>query len=75
MPDKLVGVSTPSQFRCINSCLVSLKNVSDILSVGFELELICFELNEALESINDLLGENTEETVLNNMFDSFCVGK
>ena len=46
-----------------------------MLSVGFELELICFELNEALESINDLLGENTEETVLNNMFDSFCVGK
>ena len=75
VPDKLVGVSTPRQFQCINSCLVSLKNVSDILSVGFELELICFELNEALESINDLLGENTEETVLNNMFDSFCVGK
>ena len=75
VPDKLVGVSTPRQFQCINSCLVSLKNVSDILSVGFELELICFELNEALESINDLLGENTEETVLNNMFDSYCVGK
>ena len=75
VPDKLVGVSTPRQFQCINNCLLSLKNVSDILSVGFELELICFELNEALESINDLLGENTEETVLNNMFDSFCVGK
>ena len=42
---------------------------------GFQLELICYELENALICINSLLGVETGELVLNNMFDSFCVGK
>jgi tRNA U34 5-carboxymethylaminomethyl modifying GTPase MnmE/TrmE len=40
-----------------------------------QLELVSFELQNALNSIEDLLGTKTADEVLNNMFDNFCVGK
>ena len=42
---------------------------------GFQLELICYELENSLLKINELLGVNADEDVLNKMFDNFCVGK
>jgi len=75
IPNKLSGVSTPRQYECIADCIKSLANTNNKIKNGFQLELICYELENALRSVNSLLGVETEDLVLNNMFNSFCVGK
>ena len=75
IPNKLTGVSTPRQYECITDCIKSLAATNKMIKNGFQLELICYELENALICINSLLGVETGELVLNNMFDSFCVGK
>ena len=75
IPNKLTGVSTPRQYECIADCIKSLANTNKMIKNGFQLELICYELENALSCINSLLGVETGDLVLNNMFNSFCVGK
>ena len=75
IPNKLSGVSTPRQYECIQNSIKSVEEANNILTNLFQLELICYELETALININLLLGVNTEDLVLNTMFDSFCVGK
>jgi tRNA modification GTPase len=75
IPNKLSGVSTPRQYECIRKSLKSLDEATNILSKGFQLELVCYELENALYYINSLLGVDTDDLVLNSMFDGFCVGK
>jgi tRNA U34 5-carboxymethylaminomethyl modifying GTPase MnmE/TrmE len=40
-----------------------------------QLELISYELQNALWGIEELLGVKTTDEILDNMFNSFCVGK
>ena len=75
IPNKLTGVSTPRQYECIADCIKSLATTNKMIKNGFQLELICYELENALSCINSLLGVETGDLVLNNMFNSFCVGK
>ena len=75
VPSKITGVSTPRQYENLTACLKSLNNITRDLIEDLQLELVCYELDASLQCINDLLGVNTSEKVLNNMFDSFCVGK
>ena len=75
IPNNINGASTPRQYDAINDCINSLTNIQTNLLVSFQLELMCYELENALNSINGLLGLSANEKVLNNMFDTFCVGK
>ena len=75
IPNNINGASTPRQYDAINDCINSLANIQTNLLVSFQLELMCYELESALKSINGLLGLSANEKVLNNMFDTFCVGK
>jgi tRNA modification GTPase len=42
---------------------------------GMSIELIAFEIRSALEALGELVGETTNEEVLNRIFDQFCIGK
>ena len=75
IPNNINGASTPRQYDAINDCINSLTNIQTNLLVSFQLELMCYELENSLNSINGLLGLSANEKVLNNMFDTFCVGK
>ena len=75
IPNNINGASTPRQYDAINDCIDSLTNIQTSLLVSFQLELMCYELENALNSINGLLGLSANEKVLNRMFDTFCVGK
>ncbi len=75
IPNKLSGISTPRQYECIRSSLDSINKANNILLTRTQLELICFELENVLININSFLGVNTDDSVLNTMFDDFCVGK
>ncbi|MFC1855805.1 tRNA uridine-5-carboxymethylaminomethyl(34) synthesis GTPase MnmE [Thermodesulfobacteriota bacterium] len=52
-----------------------LKQIQSGLSERIFPELICVPLNDALDSLGEVLGETTSDDILNNIFSEFCIGK
>jgi tRNA modification GTPase len=70
------GITTTRQYNAILKSDAAMAAVIEIAEqYPLQLELVSFELQNALNSIEDLLGTKTADEVLNNMFDNFCVGK
>ena len=70
------GITTPRQYNAIiksNTAMLKVKNM--INQNPIQLELISYELQSALRGIEELLGIKTTDEILDNMFNSFCVGK
>ena len=70
------GITTPRQYSAIINSHVAMGAVLEITNhKPIQLELVSFELQNALHSIEDLLGVKTADDILDRMFKSFCVGK
>ena len=70
------GITTPRQYSAITKSDAAIKAVLEIVNhPPIQLELVSFELQNALRGVEDLLGIKTADEILDNMFDSFCVGK
>ncbi len=70
------GITTPRQYNAIiKSNAATLKVKKMINQNPIQLELISYELQSALRGIEELLGIKTTDEILDNMFNSFCVGK
>ncbi len=70
------GITTPRQYSAIiksNAAMVKIKKI--VNQNPIQLELISYELQNALRGIEELLGVKTTDEILDNMFNSFCVGK
>ena len=53
--------------------ITSVINLAGQLPI--QLELVSFELQNALRGVEDLLGIKTADEILDTMFNGFCVGK
>ena len=70
------GITTPRQYSAIIKSEAAIAAVLDITdNIPIQLELVSFELQNALRGIEDLMGVKTSDEILDNMFNSFCVGK
>ena len=70
------GITTPRQYNAIMKSDVAMASVIELAGhAPIQLELISFELQNALRGVEDLLGIKTADEILDNMFNSFCVGK
>ena len=73
---KPFGITTPRQYKAISISKTAVGSVTKILrQPPIQLELVSFELQNALSGIEDLLGVKTADDILNTMFEDFCVGK
>lgn len=57
--------------KCKKSLLKALNSARE--RAGFE--FIAFDLREASEYLEEIIGKITSEDIINNIFDRFCVGK
>ena len=70
------GITTPRQYNAIMKSEVAIASVIDLAGqLPIQLELVSFELQNALRGVEDLLGIKTADEILDNMFRGFCVGK
>ena len=70
------GITTPRQYTAIMKSDAAMSSVIGLAGhVPIQLELVSFELQNALRGVEDLLGIKTADEILDNMFNSFCVGK
>ena len=76
-----VSTDTPhliSQHQNIamNKSLQSQKEIQSLLKYPQpELEIVAFETREAIEAIDGLMGKTSPDDILNNVFETLCVGK
>jgi len=59
----------------LESCLDSLRSALGLLKSGGTIDLIAFEIKNALDSLGQITGEVTTEDILERIFSQFCLGK
>jgi tRNA modification GTPase len=63
------------QKQCIDNCIDALKECINGLEIGLNLDAITVDFDEALSYLLELTGESLSDTVVDNIFSRFCVGK
>ena len=53
----------------------SVENILETIDMGYPMDLISVDLNEALDSLSEVTGEISNEDLLDHIFSNFCVGK
>lgn len=53
----------------------SVENILETIDMGYPMDLIAVDLNEALDSLSEVTGEISNEDLLDHIFSNFCVGK
>ncbi len=63
------------QAKALRETKKFLENVLRCTTENAPLEIIAFELRNALDSLGEIVGETTPEHVLESIFSNFCIGK
>ncbi len=61
--------------NALANCLEALERAQSALNDNLSNEFIALDIREAINALDDISGQTTSEDVLNNIFDSFCIGK
>jgi len=67
--------TTQRQKEKITCAIDSLDSGLKAIKKGKDLELLAFDIDEAINSLKELTGEITSEDILDNIFSNFCIGK
>ena len=68
-------VANARQLSCITGALESLGEAMDALSLGVTLDAVSVCIQEALDRLLELTGQRASERVIDQVFETFCVGK
>ena len=69
-------INTIRQKESLDSCFLSTQTAMGILKTNpGGLELVAYEVREAINSLDSFLGKTTTDEILDSVFSGFCVGK
>ncbi|HHI88083.1 MAG TPA: tRNA uridine-5-carboxymethylaminomethyl(34) synthesis GTPase MnmE [Candidatus Cloacimonetes bacterium] len=68
-------ISNSRQLAAVEKSNVAIKNAIQALDDSRGLEFLAFDLREASEHLEEVIGKVTSEEIINSIFDRFCVGK
>lgn len=63
------------QRSAAESALLSVKSAIDAMNMGFSLDAVTIDLENALSKLYELVGKNVSEEIVDKVFHTFCVGK
>lgn len=67
---------TSRQHSALSSCVQFLLAAKDLMSEPpVDIEIVSFEVREAVDALGTLLGKTTADDIINNIFKNLCVGK
>jgi tRNA modification GTPase len=61
--------------QALTNALKYIKDAFNNINQGLPLEIIALDLNSGLNALGDIIGETTNEDVIEKIFSDFCVGK
>ncbi|NME36531.1 tRNA uridine-5-carboxymethylaminomethyl(34) synthesis GTPase MnmE [Fusobacterium sp. FSA-380-WT-3A] len=53
----------------------AIENIFETIDMGYPMDLIAVDLNDAMDSLSEVTGEISSEDLLDHIFSNFCVGK
>lgn len=68
-------IASARESDCIKRVGEHLQGASGAIKAGFDLEAVSIDLRDALSVLGQLLGEVSDEDVLEQIFSRFCIGK
>ncbi len=68
-------IANERQRQCAAAAKAELEEAVGCAESGITADIICVMLEKALGSLSELSGESASETVIDNVFKRFCVGK
>jgi tRNA modification GTPase len=71
VPTNDVIIASERQYGCILNCI----SVLDGIEEGIPYDALTVELDDALGFLMEITGENVTESVVNEVFEKFCIGK
>lgn len=63
------------QYKCCFDAEMYIKEASDALNCGMTFDAVNISIDSAIERLSELTGEKVSDTVVNEIFSKFCVGK
>ena len=68
-------LSTERQRTAASEALIAVEDAENTLSMGFSFDAVTVCVEEAIDKLLQLTGENVADAVVDDVFHSFCVGK
>ncbi|MEA3475499.1 MAG: tRNA uridine-5-carboxymethylaminomethyl(34) synthesis GTPase MnmE [Candidatus Cloacimonadota bacterium] len=68
-------ISNTRQLAAAKKSLQAIKQAIKTTQKNLGLEFIAFDLREASEALEEIIGKVTSDNIINSIFDRFCVGK
>ncbi len=68
-------LATERQRQCARQCLTCLEEAAAALAAGMTLDAVTVSVSAAIDAILDLTGQRATESVVEQVFARFCVGK
>jgi tRNA modification GTPase len=70
-----LGSSSVRHRKALDACGVHIESASEHLVKNSPMEIAAVELREGIECLGEIVGETTNEDVLERVFSRFCLGK
>lgn len=70
-----LGSSSLRHQKALDACRVHIESAADHLVKNSPMEIAAVELREGIECLGEIVGETTNEDVLERVFSRFCLGK
>jgi tRNA modification GTPase len=61
--------------NCLEKVIASLDKAIESINTGMTGEFISLDLRSAIQNLGEITGEFTNDEILNNIFQNFCIGK
>ncbi len=68
-------LSNVRQIAALERCHTALEQAADSIKGGMPWDILSIDIREALNSVSEITGHNVQESLLENIFSRFCIGK
>lgn len=66
---------TQNQITKFNEVLSNIVNAIEIISKGYNADIVAFEIEQILKKLGIIIGKEIDQNYIANLFSSFCLGK
>jgi len=68
-------LSNVRQISALERCNTALKQALESIKKGMPWDILSIDLREALQNVSEITGHNVQESLLEDIFSRFCIGK
>ena len=68
-------LSNVRQISALERCDTALKQASESIKLGMPWDILSIDLRQALQYVSEITGHNVQESLLEDIFSRFCIGK